>query len=137
MHIPSALKFAALTLAAVVALLVATVAVFVYFLDPLCVNEPIFSLDSPGGVYQAVLFQRNCGATTPYSLHVSVLAYGAELPDEPGNVLIFRDQNLTPSLHWNSPSNLMIEYPAYPDISHVQGAPAGISVQYRALIGQR
>lgn len=137
MHIRSALKFAALTLAAVVALLVATVAVFVYFLDPLCVNEPLFSLDSPSGVYQAVLFQRDCGATTPYSLHVSVLACGAELPDEVGNVLIVRDQHLTPSLHWSLPYNLMIEYPAYADISHIQGAPAGVSVQYRALIGQR
>lgn len=136
MHIPSALKFAALTLAAVVALLVATVAVFVYFLDPLCVNEPLSSLDSPNGVYQAVLFQRNCGATTPYSLHVSVLPYGAVLPDEAGNVLIVRDHNLIPRLYWSSPSNLVLEYPAYADISPIQGAPAGVSVQLHAL-GQR
>ena len=133
MHIRSAFKFAALTLAAVALILVAAAAIFVSSLDPLCVNEPLFSLGSPNGVHQAILFQRNCGATTPYSLHVSVLPYGAELPDEAGNALIVRDQDLTPKLHWSSPYNLVLEYPAYANISPIQDAPTGVSVQYRAL----
>lgn len=99
-------------------------------LSNLCDNEHLAGFISPGREYQAVVFRRNCGATTPYSVHVSVLLAGMRLPNEVGNTLIIRDHDLIPRLRWKEPTRLLIEYPAYIDASHVDEAPDEVSVEY-------
>ena len=41
---------------------------------------------SPDNTYKAVVFQRDCGATTGFSTRVSILRSSKELPNKPGNV---------------------------------------------------
>jgi hypothetical protein len=63
--------------------------------DP-CGNEVISRVASPGGAYQAIIFERDCGATTGFSTQVSVLPGDAVFreqasfwcPTEQGNVLV-------------------------------------------------
>jgi len=43
---------------------------------------------SPGAELKAVIFTRNCGATTAFSTHVSVLPAGSRLPHGGGNLFI-------------------------------------------------
>lgn len=102
-------------------------------LSGICDNERLAGFVSPRGEHQAVVFRRNCGATTPYSVHVSVLPAGRELPNEAGNILIIRDYDLTPRLHWKEPARLLVEYPVYIDASHVDEALGGVSVEYAVL----
>lgn len=114
-------------------------ALLILFLDhtlsDLCSNERLAGLVSPSGEHQAVVFRRNCGATTPYSIHVSVLPAARELPNEAGNVLIVRDRDLIPKLQWKNPALLLVEYPVYADASHVNKVLGGVSIEY-ALLGK-
>ena len=49
-----------------------------------CRNQIISRLDAPGGTDSAVLFQRDCGATTGFSSQISIVPIGGA-PGEGGN----------------------------------------------------
>ena len=53
-----------------------------------CHNEIFSEVISPNGKYKAVVFERNCGATTGYSTQVSILPASRELQNKKGNVFI-------------------------------------------------
>ncbi len=52
-----------------------------------CGNRVFQEFYSPDKEYKAVIFERNCGATTSFSTQVSVLPAAAQLPNEGGNIL--------------------------------------------------
>jgi hypothetical protein len=54
----------------------------------MCGNDPINAEVSPGGNHVAIAFIRNCGATTPFYTHVSILDKTGKLPNEAGNIFI-------------------------------------------------
>ncbi len=43
-----------------------------------CSNSVVARANSPDGLHSAVMFQRDCGATTGFSTQVSVLEHGKE-----------------------------------------------------------
>ena len=53
-----------------------------------CGNEQLNEVPSPDRTRRAVVFQRECGATAPFSTQVSILPAGATLPDSSGNVFV-------------------------------------------------
>src|SRR6476661_7598321 len=55
--------------------------------DP-CVNEQIGETVAPNGTIKAVTFRRDCGATTKYSVQVSILPTKKPLPNEGGTVFV-------------------------------------------------
>jgi hypothetical protein len=55
--------------------------------DPLCSNKVLKEVPSPDKQYRAVLFQRDCGATTDFSAQISVLPSSQGLRST-GNVFI-------------------------------------------------
>jgi hypothetical protein len=59
---------------------------------------------SPDAKYEAVVFQRDCGATTDFSTQISVLPKGVSLPGAAGNVFI-ADSNhgAAPRATWGGP----------------------------------
>jgi hypothetical protein len=58
------------------------------FLSPAsdCANQPLSRTPSPDGKLEAVVFQRNCGATTDFSTQVSVVPARQAVPNDAGNV---------------------------------------------------
>jgi hypothetical protein len=56
--------------------------------DSGCANERLQSVTSPDGKLQAVIFRRDCGATTDYSTQVSIISANAELSNKSGNVFV-------------------------------------------------
>jgi len=56
--------------------------------DNLCANDNLRESVSPNGALKAVLFRRDCGATTSSSTHVSILTATRKLPNEGGNVFV-------------------------------------------------
>lgn len=80
------------TLFAVVAVAVCSIAgfaaMFVLADSSMCANEAIIEVASPDAKHKAVVFQRDCGATTGFSTQVTVLPAGASLQNEPGNVFV-------------------------------------------------
>ena len=53
-----------------------------------CGNELLGEARSPDGRLKAIVFQRDCGATTGFSTQISVLPIGEKLPNEVGNVFV-------------------------------------------------
>src|SRR6266550_3254126 len=51
-----------------------------------CGNELLKEVASPNGRMKAVVFQRDCGATTGFSTQVSVFRRDQRLPNEGGNL---------------------------------------------------
>lgn len=105
-----------------------------------CRNELAARIVSPGGAYEAVLFQRDCGATTGFSTQVSVLPAGAS-PGNGGNV--FRaDANHDPDMRrgawhgpwaeisWLSPRHLLIRYANGARLFARETEMDGIAVSY-------
>jgi hypothetical protein len=68
-----------------------------------CENQVVEKLTSPDRVRTAVLFQRDCGATTGFSTQVSIVR-GDRLPNEPGNVFVAdTDHGEAPTASWGGP----------------------------------
>ncbi len=76
---------------------------------PLCENRLLKETLSPDGNQKAVLFERNCGATTNYSYQISVLPRNAQLPNESGNAFSSYVQN--PSVQWDDNRQILIKAP--------------------------
>lgn len=55
--------------------------------DP-CVNDMVGQVQSPDGQFKAVIFERDCGATTDFSTQVSIVPTSTPLPDTAGNVFV-------------------------------------------------
>jgi hypothetical protein len=85
-----------------------------------CANEVISETASRNGSI-AVVFVRSCGATTGFGTHVSVLAAGAKLPADGGNIFIADSDHgqaktgsqgeLNVQARWAADKQLIIKYP--------------------------
>jgi hypothetical protein len=60
-------------------------------LDDMCGNTVIREVLSPDHRIKAVVFQRDCGATTGFSTQVSLLSAQATLPNYSGNIFLTDD----------------------------------------------
>jgi hypothetical protein len=85
----------------------------------LCRNEIVAEIPSPKGDKRAVVFQRDCGATTGFSTQVSILSRGIRLRDEGGNAFVADDDHgavphmgnvMAIDVRWTSNDDLMIDY---------------------------
>lgn len=56
--------------------------------ESLCGNEKLAEFPSPDGEFKAVVFKRDCGATTGFSTQVSVMRREAALGNASGNVFV-------------------------------------------------
>lgn len=73
--------------------------------DP-CANEISQTVLSPSGQFAAVVFNRNCGATTGFNTQVSIVTSGT-VPGEGGNVFI-ANGSIGLSLQWRGDAELRI-----------------------------
>ncbi len=84
-----------------------------------CVNQTVMRQQSPDAKLDAILFQRDCGATTGFSTQISIVAKGR---DElgPGNVFIADADHGNAkigewggpwaTMNWNSNTDLRVQY---------------------------
>lgn len=107
-----------------------------------CANEIVTEIASPARGFKAVMFRRDCGATTSYSTQVSILAEGAELSGT-GNVYRADDDHgVAPvgewdgpwaEIRWIGPRQLLVRYAAGSRIFEQSDGQSGISVSYEAV----
>ena len=62
--------------------------------DPLCGNVELARHPSPDRKREVLVFQRNCGATTGYVTHVSLVDSGDALDDNDDGNLYIEDEDL-------------------------------------------
>lgn len=94
-----------------------------------CGNEVISSIASPAGTFKAIVFNRNCGATTGFNTQVSVVPANTALPSEAGNALILNG-TVPIEIKWASESALVITGLGAARILKQQVTASGVSVSY-------
>jgi hypothetical protein len=57
-------------------------------LDQACSNDVLMDIPSPDGEHKAIVFQRDCGATTGFSTQISVLRVSQSLGNNAGNIFV-------------------------------------------------
>jgi len=107
-----------------------------------CGNDVIARSPSPNGHRNAVLFDRDCGATTEFSTQVSIVNPG-EGPSGAGNA--FRaddDHGVAVMGHWEgpwaemkwlAPDHLLIRYAAKSRIFAQESKVSGVQITYQAI----
>lgn len=60
--------------------------------DDMCRNQIVEEAQSPDRKFKAVIFTRDCGATTGYSTQLSILENADHLENESGNTFILSDK---------------------------------------------
>ena len=95
----------------------------------ICKNESISVIPSPDGKTKAVVFHRNCGATTAANTQVSVLPAYSELPNIQGNALVL-DADAPIEVKWVSDSMLSISGLGAARVSHQLEEANGVSIAY-------
>jgi hypothetical protein len=105
----------------VAACLVVALGVGLYSLaDSTCANKPLGEALSPDGASKAVVFQRDCGATTGFSTQVSVIASSSTQDNSSGNVFVADanhgsapagpDGGPWVSVHWLAADQLVVRH---------------------------
>lgn len=107
-----------------------------------CKNEAVARVDAPDGSHSAVLFQRDCGATTGFSTQVSVTGQG-EKPTDGGNAFRADDNHGAASagawggpwveVKWLSSNRLLVRYAKNSRIFEQDGSVAGVSISFQEV----
>ncbi len=80
-----------------------------YLFSNMCENTVISSVASPDNQWQAVLFERSCGATTGFTSQVSIIESDVKLPNgDAGNIYISEGYPKGYLLTWESEKILKI-----------------------------
>lgn len=107
-----------------------------------CQNAILSSTASPDGERHAVLFMRDCGATTDFSTQVSILRENGP-PTGAGNLFIADGGSASapPTDHggpwaeivWQGPRRLLVRYDAMAEVYKQQDQVAGVTVTYEPV----
>lgn len=122
-----------------VALLAALVAAAVPFwaLTPRCANDVLGEIASPDGAHKAVIFDRDCGATTPFSTQVSLLPADDAVGNEPGNLFAAEDElgDAGPrvAVSWEDPTHVAVQYEAGAHVSKAEPMLGALAARYAAV----
>ena len=97
--------------------------------DSICENEQIANVASPSGAARAIVFHRNCGATTGFNTQVSVLPMAKQLPNDGGNALIV-DGSVPLQVRWTSESRILVSGYGQAKIFKQESIVGGVAVTY-------
>jgi hypothetical protein len=108
-----------------------------------CQNEIIIQALSPSGRQKAIVFQRDCGATTGFSTQVSILGSNESLPNASGNAFTSdSDHGKAVSgrgggpivfVRWLSESEIEISYDSKARIFSKESSANSVKIRYSSL----
>lgn len=134
------LKFVGAIAACVCCLLAAGAGAMWWFARDMYANTVILEAVAPDQKFKAVVFERDCGATTDFSTQVSILSAADVLSNESGNVFVAdADHGRAPRgpgggpdirVSWRSDQRLRIAH--HPSVRIFKSEPLknGIEVEY-------
>ncbi|WP_419536476.1 DUF5412 family protein [Endozoicomonas sp.] len=102
-------RFWMMTLASIV-IAISVIGIVILLLVDMCGNETFETMLSPDGVRKAVIFQRDCGATTDFSTQISIIGGADDLVNESGNIYIVagHPKESAPVISWQGNDVLII-----------------------------
>ena len=95
-----------------------------------CGDEVISESVSPNGQLTAVVFDRNCGATTDYSTQVSLRSSTQPFDSKRQAPFLILEHRYKVVLSWRSQSKLVIHLPRGADVFRKELEKGGISLEY-------
>jgi hypothetical protein len=100
----------------------------------LCANDIVQEALSPDGTRRAVVFQRDCGATTWFSTQVAIVGASNDLPDRPGNVFVADDHPDTTrtEVYWLDSVTLQVTTRALDGAHNAERNVRGVTVLYES-----
>ncbi len=102
----------------------------------MCANQNFEVFPAPDRNRVALVFERDCGATTNFSTHVSILD-GGITTNEPGNVLTMDDNQsevpLKVGVKWGSSTKLEVSYPVGARVFKQEPTLGGVTVSYQRV----
>jgi hypothetical protein len=109
----------------------------------MCANEPFADLPSPDGTLKAIVFRRDCGATTGFSTQVSIIGASESLPNRGGNLFVAdTDHGKAPSgigggpqvrVTWSGPRSVRVGHHRDARVFLAKPAISGVSAEYVAF----
>ncbi|MBI2683591.1 MAG: hypothetical protein HYX26_10345 [Acidobacteriales bacterium] len=97
----------------------------------LCGNDVWKEAYSPNRRLKAVVFDRDCGATTRAYTQVMIIDASEDVPNEPGNVFGVDDGTASIEVSWMADSKLLVTYPRYLKNVHKSNSVMGVEIQYQ------
>jgi hypothetical protein len=107
-----------------------------------CKNSRICRVDAPDGLNSAVMFQRDCGATTGFTTQISVVRQGSD-PTGGGNTFRADDDHGAATsgdwggpwaeIRWLAPDHLLIRYADKSRVFEQQAEVAGVKISYQEV----
>jgi len=107
-----------------------------------CSNEVVSRLASPGGEREAVMFQRDCGATSGFSTQVSILEQADQLSgggntfradDDHGAARIGAWGGSWAEMEWLASDRLLIRYATNSRLFEQDESVSGVAISYEAV----
>ncbi len=123
-------------LAAIFIVFLGLVGIGVYALDNLfsgmCGNEIFSEVQSPDNKFRAVIFQRDCGATTGFSTQISLILAEDKLENEGGNIFIVdgHPNGRKIGITWQGPKKLVINNGSGLQPHKKESRYQGVSIDY-------
>jgi len=96
----------------------------------LCNNTIKQEVISPDSRWKAVVFERDCGATTGGSIQISILDRKTQLSSGVGNIFIVKYYPKV-DVTWEDKNHLLIQYPEYSRAAKEEHTFEDIAVVYR------
>ena len=76
----------------------------------MCGNDIAAEYPSPNHNVKVVVFERDCGATTPFTTQASILMIDQQLPNESGNAFIGSDDGRAPMTKHNTMARFEVKW---------------------------
>lgn len=128
---PNPLLIAQATVKTSLMLILLASAVFYCSEPDLCKNEIIAEYPSPDAAHRVVVFSRDCGATTGYSKHASILEKGQPLTNQGGNAFITEVADKSSiSASWRNNASVVLLYHPSGKVFRMESEVHGVRVIY-------
>ncbi len=98
-------------------------------LSSTCDNEIVKEIYSPDKKYKAILFKRDCGATTGTSSQLSILKADEELENKGGNTFVI-DGGEIEKIEWHNLRQLTVHYDSLARTFEMKDRLGDISIKY-------
>jgi hypothetical protein len=108
----------------------------------LCRNTEVARVGAPDRLHLAIVFQRDCGATTGFTTQVSVLHMDEQLSGSGNAFIADGNHGAAPSGHWGGPwaeirwidkDHLLVRYAARSRVFEQSSQVAGIRISYEPV----
>jgi hypothetical protein len=126
------LKILGVIAASIVGLAALAIGALGYFTQDMCANSVLTESVAPSGRLKAVVFERDCGATTNFSTQVSILPASETLSNEGGNVFV-ADRVGGIRLSWRSDAQLRIEHHANARLFKTETLYKNVGIEYASV----